>query len=306
MTKHLRFFAVLFLLPVYLMGCADEAPTSDGYLPASAHLWTGVKIYFGEQRTYVFDVMGGNENYVGPSGDKIRGLKVRYPNGNEEWKDRNALIGSDQYWVKAEDPALKAERWEEFDAHDPFFTPAAEPTSVPTVTPPVSETTSAVSHTVIYSVKGSRNDSDIRIKYEDFSSLTEREIIVRLPWTLTLNSIHPSDYGRIEAVETDLGTRDVMNGTVLIGAITVDGVVIKEKKGRGIISLSAPISPSVKIQPEPVPTMTARQKKLAGTFGIVPEEDEKTEDKTKTDQTPSQTPPRSAPPYGDRFYSSPP
>jgi hypothetical protein len=119
-----------------IAGCSEEAPTEDGYLPASSHLWTGAKIYFGEQRTYIFEVLGGNENYVSPSGDKIRGLKVRYPNGNEEWKDRNALISGNQYWVKADDPALKEERWEEFDAHDPFFTPASLPTPSVAATAP--------------------------------------------------------------------------------------------------------------------------------------------------------------------------
>jgi hypothetical protein len=69
-------------------------------------------LYYGPNRSYVFEVIGGNDNYRSPSGTTIRGLKVRYPSGNEEWKDRNHIISGDNYWVKANDPALQAERWQ--------------------------------------------------------------------------------------------------------------------------------------------------------------------------------------------------
>lgn len=90
-------------------GCGDQ--TNDGYIPASSNIWSGVKLYFGDKRAYVFEVVGGDENHRTSSGT-IRGVKVRYPNGSEEWKDRSYITGGNKYFVKADDPALTAQRWQ--------------------------------------------------------------------------------------------------------------------------------------------------------------------------------------------------
>jgi hypothetical protein len=101
---------------VLLAGCGDSIP-SDGFLHAGGHLYSGVKVYngVGETKNLAFEVLGGNDNYTDPySGRKFRGLKVRMPNGAEEWKDRDAIIRGDIYWVKADDPAISEGRWEVF------------------------------------------------------------------------------------------------------------------------------------------------------------------------------------------------
>jgi len=41
-----------------------------------------------------------NDNYTDPlTGSSFRGLKLRYPDGNEEWKDRDAIISNDNWMV---------------------------------------------------------------------------------------------------------------------------------------------------------------------------------------------------------------
>jgi len=42
----------------------------------------------GELKTYIFEIIGGGDCPSMPSG---QGYLVRYPNGNEEWKDRRAM-----------------------------------------------------------------------------------------------------------------------------------------------------------------------------------------------------------------------
>jgi hypothetical protein len=92
-------------------GYKDNTSSSNSFLRASSNLWTGVKLYYGPNKEYVFDVVGGNDNYKSNSGEEMRGLLVKYPSGNMEWKDRNYIIKGDKYWVKNNDPALKEEKW---------------------------------------------------------------------------------------------------------------------------------------------------------------------------------------------------
>jgi hypothetical protein len=47
-----------------------------------------------------------------PSG---RGIKVRYPDNTEEWKDRMAILTSGNFFVRADDPAVKALEWYVFN-----------------------------------------------------------------------------------------------------------------------------------------------------------------------------------------------
>jgi hypothetical protein len=46
-----------------------------------------------------------------PSG---RGVYVRYPDGTEEWKDRNYLVSSDLFFALESDPALSSFEWYEY------------------------------------------------------------------------------------------------------------------------------------------------------------------------------------------------
>lgn len=86
--------------------------SDSGWLRLSSHIWTGVKVYYGDAKTYGFEVLGGSESCS--SLESGRGIKVRYDDGTVEWKDRQALITSDNYFVKASDPALDKEEWHTF------------------------------------------------------------------------------------------------------------------------------------------------------------------------------------------------
>ena len=74
-------------------------------------MWSGVKLYYGngDEKTYVGTVLGGNENYVSPSGERFRGLKL-----DCGWKDRSVIISGD-YYIEAGDPALNSQEWKVYD-----------------------------------------------------------------------------------------------------------------------------------------------------------------------------------------------
>lgn len=110
--------ALLFFCIVLPLSCSifSGGSTSDGFVQASSNLWAGEKLYYGERRTYAFEILGGNDNYTDPvSGATFRGLKVRYPSGSEEWKDRDYIVSSKIYWIKEDDPALQAQRWQVYN-----------------------------------------------------------------------------------------------------------------------------------------------------------------------------------------------
>ena len=78
------------------------------WLPASGNFWSGVKLYYGPKKMYVGEVYCANNNYIDPhTGHKFRGIKILYPSGNMEWKDRNAIILSNNWFVRSDDPALE-------------------------------------------------------------------------------------------------------------------------------------------------------------------------------------------------------
>lgn len=89
------------------------SPTQQ-WVRASGNLWAGEKLYFGPDpatRWLVGEVLGGNDRHTDPvTGQTYRGLKIRYPDGHSEWKERNAVI-SGAWYIKRDDPALAAERW---------------------------------------------------------------------------------------------------------------------------------------------------------------------------------------------------
>ena len=58
-----------------------------------------LKVYMGEQKSYIFEIIGAAECSSMPSG---QGYLVRYPNGNEEWKDRRAMENYELFVLKDE------------------------------------------------------------------------------------------------------------------------------------------------------------------------------------------------------------
>lgn len=88
-----------------------QARPNPEWLGASGNLWAGVKLYYGPDKRYVFDVLGGNDRYIAPDGARMRAVKVRYPTGEVEWKSRAHIIGG-QYFVKPDDPALRRMEWQ--------------------------------------------------------------------------------------------------------------------------------------------------------------------------------------------------
>jgi len=88
-------------------GTSGTTSDSASYVSANGNIWTGVKLYYGENKAYAFEVLGGNDTVLG--GAEVR---VRYPDGTEEWKSRDSIAQSGIYWVRADDPALKAQAWD--------------------------------------------------------------------------------------------------------------------------------------------------------------------------------------------------
>jgi hypothetical protein len=70
---------------------------------------TGLKVYMGEQKLFIFEIIGGGDCPSMPSG---QGYLVRYPDtGNVEWKDRRAMEESELF-VANDSLALFARDWE--------------------------------------------------------------------------------------------------------------------------------------------------------------------------------------------------
>ena len=84
------------------------------YVPVLAKIWTGVKVYYGQgdEKAYGFEVLGGSEDC--PSIPSGKGLFVRYPDGNEEWKDRAYIVESGDFFVLTDDPAIPKLEWYEY------------------------------------------------------------------------------------------------------------------------------------------------------------------------------------------------
>lgn len=68
----------------------------------------GLKVFMGEQKLFIFEIIGGGDCPSMPSG---QGYLVRYPDtGNEEWKDRRAMEESELF-VANDSRALFARDW---------------------------------------------------------------------------------------------------------------------------------------------------------------------------------------------------
>jgi len=58
-----------------------------------------LKVFIREQKTLIFEIIGAANCPSMPSG---QGYLVRYPNGNEEWKDRRAMENNELFILKDE------------------------------------------------------------------------------------------------------------------------------------------------------------------------------------------------------------
>jgi len=73
------------------------------------NIWSGVNVYYGNPPKTVFSILGGNDSCNNlPSG---RGLFVEYPDGSQEWKDREYIVTSGLFFVNKNDPAIKTIDW---------------------------------------------------------------------------------------------------------------------------------------------------------------------------------------------------
>lgn len=92
-------------LCAFVPGCTKSSP----WLPLGGNMYKGVKVYSGagNEKGLVGIVLGGNSNCRG-----VRSVLIQRLNGSAEWQDRNVISGSDLWFVRADDPALKAQAWE--------------------------------------------------------------------------------------------------------------------------------------------------------------------------------------------------
>lgn len=88
---------------------STPTPAGPQYVSLLAKIWTGVKVYYGEEKAYGFEILGGSEKCsLAPSG---RAVYVLYPDGSREWKDREYLLTSGIFFVEKDDPAVKRMEW---------------------------------------------------------------------------------------------------------------------------------------------------------------------------------------------------
>jgi hypothetical protein len=111
-----RFAGAIILLALAATAQAAATPKAE-WVGCSMHLWTGVKLYYGEgdNKAFFGEVLGGNESYTSPiTGERFRGVKITTKKGKAEWKDRDALITSSWCFIRKDDPALERMEWREY------------------------------------------------------------------------------------------------------------------------------------------------------------------------------------------------
>jgi len=80
-------------------GKPPSSTVTSGCVSASGRIWSDVQLYLDSTcNTPQAVVIGGKDDRV----------KVRFPSGSEEWKTREVVRS---LYVKAEDPAIKAQQW---------------------------------------------------------------------------------------------------------------------------------------------------------------------------------------------------
>jgi len=98
------------IAPATLPKC-PKGTTAGRWTTPTGSYWTGVKLYqgSGDCKKLLATVLGGNRNYKTPTGETVNAVKLQYQNGDLDWKKRDAV--SQQAFVSAEDPAIKARQW---------------------------------------------------------------------------------------------------------------------------------------------------------------------------------------------------
>lgn len=72
---------------------------------ASGNLYAGVQLYLDDNcSSPIATVLGGN---------KQGQIKLQYPDGKSEWKERDAITA--KTFVRTSDPAIAAGEWQEFN-----------------------------------------------------------------------------------------------------------------------------------------------------------------------------------------------
>ena len=94
-------------------GAAAAAPSSaaaaggtkpSSFIGLAFHVFNGVKVYYGYDKAYGFEVIGATGSGDCPIAPSGQGLFVKYPNGTQEWKDYDAMVYSGNYYIGANDP----------------------------------------------------------------------------------------------------------------------------------------------------------------------------------------------------------
>lgn len=93
----------------------ETVAAAEPWIPAASNIWTGVKLYYGPKKMKVGEVLGGSDGLIKAGDTKIKGVLVKMANGESEWKSREAIV-TGAWYVRTDDPALKAMHWKLYSA----------------------------------------------------------------------------------------------------------------------------------------------------------------------------------------------
>ena len=94
------------------MRAAEWGQDEPGWYRLSSHIWPGVKLYtgIGPNKGYVAEIVDFDDHHREIDFDgtirEFRGIRLLYPSGELEWKDRSAFIRKPYLFVRMDDPAL--------------------------------------------------------------------------------------------------------------------------------------------------------------------------------------------------------
>jgi hypothetical protein len=109
--KYSFFWIILLVLvSIFFLAKCGATDTETEYEHLLGNVWSNVKVYMGESKSYQFIILGASNNKCS-FGD---GLLVEFPSGSIEWKSRSALVQNENLYVKTNDPALEAEKYNTF------------------------------------------------------------------------------------------------------------------------------------------------------------------------------------------------
>jgi hypothetical protein len=87
---------------------SSVTPSSeDAYTFAAAHMWSGIKLYYGSNKEYFGEIVCFRRGYDGL-------ITIKNSAGNLIRKQR-ATIRNSQYYVKSDDPAIKSMQYYDCD-----------------------------------------------------------------------------------------------------------------------------------------------------------------------------------------------